>query len=375
VSYAESDDAEGRIDVFDDEGKFITEVAAHSAKSIAIDSKGNLYVFRDSGPPWWSIRDRNPLLGRLAVDRSNDHLVLAQAGQLTIFDSAENSNAIISGPVLVGTYVESLALDTARNRIYITTCKKTPRPNAVSRYWEAPPLFRSWKNCMGPTPRPVNSPRSTARWVLRLTRKPAASSSPISVRLRLFFSSPRTTNTSRSWAVLTQAPGQANTAAATVLLPKGQFIDQSHINNPCTRVQFNADACPIGSILGAVEARTPLLDEPLRGNVYFRSNGGEREPPDIVADLRGPFRVTLVGFVDSVKGRVRTRSLSVPDAPVSRFTMNLFPGKRGLIENSENLCKSKNRATIRLIGQNGARHTSDQKVGTRCKRTSKQRRR
>ncbi|HXQ88740.1 MAG TPA: hypothetical protein VN733_03790, partial [Solirubrobacterales bacterium] len=167
-------------------------------------------------------------------------------------------------------------------------------------------------------------------------------------------------------AVLTQKPNQANTAAAVVLLPGSQFIDNAHISNPCTRVQFNAEACPKGSILGTVEAKTPLLDQPLKGKVYFRSNGGERELPDIVADLRGSIRVTLVGFIDSVKGRVRTRFLSVPDAPVSSFKMSLFAGKRSLIENSENLCKTSRRATVKLKGQNGRSHNSEPVIGASC---------
>jgi hypothetical protein len=169
-------------------------------------------------------------------------------------------------------------------------------------------------------------------------------------------------------AVLTQGPNQANTAAATVLLPSSQFIDNSHINNPCTRVQFNADACPKGSILGVATAVTPLLDEPLRGNVYFRSNGGDRELPDLVADLRGPIRVTLVGYIDSVKGRVRTRFLNVPDAPVTKFTMNLFAGKRSLIENSENLCKTGRRAKLVLEGQNGRIAKSTPRISAACSR-------
>ena len=172
-------------------------------------------------------------------------------------------------------------------------------------------------------------------------------------------------------AVLTQKPGQANTAAAVVLLPKSQFIDNSHINNPCTRVQFNAEACPKGSILGTAEARTPLLDRPLKGKVYFRSNGGERELPDMVVDLRGPIRITLVGFIDSVNGRVRTRFLSAPDGPVSRFAIKLFAGKRSLIENSENLCKTSRRATIRLKGHNGLSHNTKPVIGARCGKRKK----
>lgn len=173
-------------------------------------------------------------------------------------------------------------------------------------------------------------------------------------------------------AVLTQKPHQANTAAATVVLPASEFIDQGHISNPCTRVQFNAEACPKGSILGTVEAKTPLLDKPLRGKVYFRSNGGERELPDIVADLRGSIHVTLVGFIDSVKLKgtessgVRTRFLSVPDAPVTRFTMSLYGGKRGLLVNSQNLCKKPRRVSIDLAAQNGRVKRTNPVIDTSC---------
>lgn len=154
-------------------------------------------------------------------------------------------------------------------------------------------------------------------------------------------------------ATLRQKPHQANSAGATVLLPKSEFIDNAHISNPCTRVQFAAEACPKKSVLGTVVARTPLLEKPLRGKVYFRSNGGERELPDLVADLRGQLRIILVGYIDSVKGRVRTRFLGLPDAPVTSFSMKLFGGSRGLIENSRNLCASNPRAEIRLDAQNG----------------------
>nr|MDQ3726103.1 hypothetical protein [Actinomycetota bacterium] len=173
-------------------------------------------------------------------------------------------------------------------------------------------------------------------------------------------------------AVLTQPANQANTAGATVILPPSQFIDQAHINNPCTRVQFNANACPKGSILGTAEAITPLLDQPLRGPVYFRSNGGERELPDIVADLHGPIHVTLVGWVDSVQkkgteiSRVRTRFANVPDAPVTKFTMNLFGGKRGLIENSRPLCKAKRVAKVHLAAQNGKVKKQGVVIKTAC---------
>ena len=176
-------------------------------------------------------------------------------------------------------------------------------------------------------------------------------------------------------AVLTQKPHQANSKAAVVLLPASQFIDNSHISNPCTRVQFAAEECPAGSILGTARAVSPLLDRPLKGKVYFRSNGGARELPDIVVDMKGQIRVTLVGFIDSVpiKGtessRVRTRFLGLPDAPVTKFTVNFFAGKRSLIENSRNLCQTGRRAEIDLKAQNGLTQHTAPVIAASCKRS------
>ena len=171
-------------------------------------------------------------------------------------------------------------------------------------------------------------------------------------------------------ATLTPREGDANLGAATVLLPPTQLIDNAHVNNPCTRAQFAANACPPSSILGTAKAFTPLLEVPFEGPIYFRSNGGERELPDMVADLRGAgFRITSVGFIDSRNSRVRTRFLSVPDAPISKIELNFYGGKRGLLENNRNLCKAKNlRAKAALVGQNGRRSDTEPKIATSCKR-------
>ena len=147
-------------------------------------------------------------------------------------------------------------------------------------------------------------------------------------------------------------------------LPKSEFIDNRHINSPCTRVQFNAgggngEQCPPKSILGNAKAWSPLLAAPLEGPVYFRSNGGERELPDLVASLNGQVHLNVVGFIDSVgkKGsevsRVRNTFATVPDAPVTKFMLQLKGGKKGLLQNSANLCKVQNVATVKLNAQSG----------------------
>ncbi len=185
-------------------------------------------------------------------------------------------------------------------------------------------------------------------------------------------------------AVLTYPKGNyANIKSVSTVLPKSEFIDNAHIGNTCTRVQFNAGAgqgaeCPKRSVLGHAKAWSPLLDNPLEGTVYLRSNGGERELPDIVAALKGQIPVTLVGFIDSVRknknsevSRLRTRFQNVPDAPVSRFVLQLAGAKHGLLENSANLCKVKNIAQVKAVAQNGKTYDTEPAVGNDCGKRGK----
>jgi hypothetical protein len=160
-------------------------------------------------------------------------------------------------------------------------------------------------------------------------------------------------------ANLTARPGEANIARAQVKLPPSAFLDNSHIKTVCTRVQFasgngGGEGCPKGSIYGRASARTPLLDYPVKGTLYLRSSS--HTLPDLVVSLRGPDRqpilVVLAGKTDSVKGALRNTFEAVPDAPVSKFHLELFGGRRGLVEMSDGFCAHP-RATVELEGQNG----------------------
>jgi hypothetical protein len=175
-------------------------------------------------------------------------------------------------------------------------------------------------------------------------------------------------------AVLTQPSGQANSRRTVVILPPTTFIDQNHIANPCTRPQFAAGNCPPASVLGKVRVFTPLFDNPLEGLVYFRANGGERDLPDVVADLHGKVHVVAVGFVDAVtkKGsessRVRTTFASLPDAPITKAVFNFKGGKKGVFVNSANLCKVPNIATVKMVAQNNKTQEQNQRIATSCKK-------
>jgi hypothetical protein len=165
----------------------------------------------------------------------------------------------------------------------------------------------------------------------------------------------------------------ANIGRVSVALPRSEFLAQAHINRVCTRVQFAAGGgggagCPKGSVYGYARAFSPLLDQPLEGPVYLRSNGGERLLPDLVASLGGQIHIDLVGHIDENKRThgIRTTFEGVPDAPVSRFVLSMPAGAKSLLENSTNICRRPQRATVRMTGQNGKNHNFNPLVRAKC---------
>ncbi len=169
-------------------------------------------------------------------------------------------------------------------------------------------------------------------------------------------------------AVLTAKPGEANVAGAQVTLPHSEFLDNAHIKTVCTRVQFSANECPAASIYGHATAITPLLDQPLSGPVYLRSSSNKL--PDLVAALNGQINVDLDGRIDTGKGGgIRNSFEVVPDAPVSKFVLEMQGGNKGLLENSENLCspQAKTHAIVNFTGQNGKISNTTPAVANSCK--------
>ncbi len=155
-------------------------------------------------------------------------------------------------------------------------------------------------------------------------------------------------------ATLTAREGDANIARATLTMPRSELIDQSHIKTICTRVQLAAHECPQASVYGHASAESPLLEDPLAGPVYLVSS--DHVLPDLLADLRGQVEIQLHGVIKSVKhGRIRTTFSPVPDVPVKKFTLTMQGGKKGLIQNSRNLCAHRYFSKLNFLAQNGKR--------------------
>ncbi|HEX7245623.1 MAG TPA: hypothetical protein VF245_08670 [Solirubrobacterales bacterium] len=175
-------------------------------------------------------------------------------------------------------------------------------------------------------------------------------------------------------ATLTPRPGDANVSFAQVKLPPTAFLDQAHIKTVCTRPQFAAEACPPGSIYGTAEALTPLLGYPLKGDVYLRSNGGERLLPDLVVAFKGPdfqpIKFALAGRTDSSHRALRNTFETAPDAPVSSFRLRMFGGKKGLVVLTQGFCADRG-ALVRMRAHNGRTFTAKPKVQASCKQQKK----
>jgi hypothetical protein len=170
-------------------------------------------------------------------------------------------------------------------------------------------------------------------------------------------------------AVLRPRHGDANIARVQVALPHSEFLDQGNIRTICTRVQFAAERCPAGSAYGHAQAWTPLLGRPLSGPVYLRSSN--HTLPDLVADLNGSLHVVLDGRIDSIKGGIRTTFVRTPDAPVRKFVLVMKGGRKGLLENSMNLCTQGNRADASFTGQNGKEHNFKPRLQVSCGKDTK----
>jgi hypothetical protein len=164
----------------------------------------------------------------------------------------------------------------------------------------------------------------------------------------------------------------ANIARAQVSLPGSEFLDQGNLNKVCKQAELNAGDCPAKSIYGKAKAWTPLLEKPLEGNVYLAVGFGYKLPA-LVAELNGQIRVLLKGKVDTDKAKgIRNTFEAVPDAPVSRFVLEMKGGKKyGLLENSENICSKPQKANASFTAQNGAALTLKPTIANSCGKKSK----
>ena len=177
-------------------------------------------------------------------------------------------------------------------------------------------------------------------------------------------------------AVLKMPPGGANIARAQVGLPHSEFLDQGNLDQVCTQGDLKAGTCPKRTIYGHAKAWTPLLDKPLEGPVYLGVGFGYTLPA-LVAELNGQIRVLLVGKTDTTKkDGLRNTFEAAPDAPVEKFALELKGGpKYGLLENSEDICRRPQKASVSFTAANGKSAHLSPTIAVSCKKKHRKHRR
>jgi hypothetical protein len=159
---------------------------------------------------------------------------------------------------------------------------------------------------------------------------------------------------------------ESNLARVSVALPQSMRLDNARVDSPCSKSMLAARECPASSILGSARLETPLLDDPLAGPVYLATGQGARLP-ELVADLDGQIGISIDGRIDTDRaGRLRAIFSGIPDAPFSRLSLRLSGGRKGLLVNGRDLCRSTRVALARSFGQNGRLLIQHVKVATAC---------
>ncbi|HWO82213.1 MAG TPA: hypothetical protein VNM38_00285, partial [Solirubrobacterales bacterium] len=157
VASRTASETEGRIDIFDSEGHFISELAApNGPRSIAVDGEGNLYAYEvsfalgteeelvryppdvynpDAGEIEYDAAGRALIRAEvgwkgLAIDRadpddpSDDRLYANESFRISIYSSAKTGNALVDRFEPPGMSLGRFtAVDAQRRRLYVSTCK------------------------------------------------------------------------------------------------------------------------------------------------------------------------------------------------------------------------------------------------------------
>jgi hypothetical protein len=166
---------------------------------------------------------------------------------------------------------------------------------------------------------------------------------------------------------VTQAANQANIKQVLTTLPKQLPARGSTLMKACLAATFEVaeppGRCSSESRVGGATATTPVLPGTLSGPAYLVSHGGEAFP-DLDVILRGDgVTVVLVGHTHvSSAGVITTNFESLPDAPISSFSLNLPIGPHSVLAGNGNLCASTLTMPTTIVAQSGSKITQNTRI-------------
>jgi hypothetical protein len=177
-------------------------------------------------------------------------------------------------------------------------------------------------------------------------------------------------------ATVTSRLGQANIRSTQVTLPLSLALDPNNSSHVCAVAASQNDTCRASTIVGSATVETPVLSQPLTGKVYLvqgiriGAHGQTiRTLPALLVTLRGQVAIDLRAqtAVDS-HSRLVTTFASVPDAPITRFALNITGGRHGIlvVTGNADLCLRAQVAHAVVGSQSGVTHNMTVTVGTPC---------
>jgi hypothetical protein len=93
-----------------------------------------------------------------------------------------------------------------------------------------------------------------------------------------------------------------------------------------------------------------------------------RTLPTLLVALRGEVSLNLRAASSVERGAIVTTFEALPDAPITRFELELNGGRRGIlaVTLARSLCRGRQLARVRMEGQNGAREGRNLALRTAC---------
>jgi hypothetical protein len=163
---------------------------------------------------------------------------------------------------------------------------------------------------------------------------------------------------------VTQSPHQANIRSVVTSLPPQLVSRLTTLQQACAEATFAADPsrCPAGSNVGVATATTPVLPGTLSGPAILVSHGGAAFPDlDILLDGSG-VRTILVGNTDIKNGVTTSTFATLPDVPVSSFSLSLPTGPHSLLTTNGSVCAQPLVMPTTITAQNGAQITQSTRI-------------
>jgi hypothetical protein len=163
---------------------------------------------------------------------------------------------------------------------------------------------------------------------------------------------------------VTQPPHEANFHSVVTKLPVQLPARLTTLQQACPEATYAANpfSCPAGSNVGSATVTTAVLPGKLGGPAILVSHGGAGFPDlDLVLEGSG-VRVILVGNTD-IKGGVTTSTFaSLPDVPLTSFSLSLPAGPHSALTGYGNLCAQPLLMPTVITAQNGAQIRQDTRI-------------